>query len=104
VHIAKCAMWQNAEVIERITLRELAGLQRSPSAHHVFSELVERHGYPRITGNVPDDIVSARIRNPIWTNVVKRILVDGNARRILMDYTRAEYARLGSWRGLTMPE
>jgi hypothetical protein len=88
VHIARSALYLRHAMIQRIAQRGLAGIVRTPTAHQIFEELTAMHGQMRITGDAKEDIGPRG--NPIWQSIYPLLPIDGNARKILIEYSRSE--------------
>lgn len=88
VHIAKSSLYLKHNMIQRIAQRGLAGLERPPSAHQIFEKLVAINGEIRVTNDAKSDIGPAG--NPIWQSVYRLLPINGNARKILLSYSKYE--------------
>lgn len=92
VHIGKCSISLQNEVVQKLVLRNLAMIKRAPSTQLLFDELIKMHGFPNLKLGIQED---ARIaNNPVWDNIFLRLPVNADARRILMDYSGEEFERI----------
>lgn len=88
VHVAAAAFHVGDENIQRIILRTLFEMDRTPAMQTVFEQLIKLHGLPnpRITAL---EELRYRIYNPIWEQLIASTPVDANARMILARYSES---------------